>query len=70
MKRPLQGRDTTRARFIMACRTADYPPRPILVLSEAFGACRCVDSAPLSRAEAAALAGGAGVAGEALAGTV
>ncbi|WP_280255796.1 hypothetical protein [Nocardia wallacei] len=36
------------------------------VLSEAFGACYCVDLAPLSREEAVQLADSAGVAGEAL----
>ncbi|MFF9000443.1 hypothetical protein ACF1GW_13680 [Streptomyces achromogenes] len=64
--RSLSGRDTSRVRFLMACRTADYPAALTSVLAEAFGACRCVDLAPLSRTEAVSLADSAGVPGEEL----
>ncbi|MEW2518628.1 NACHT domain-containing protein [Actinacidiphila alni] len=64
LTRSLNGRDTSRVRFLMACRTADYSPRMTSVLNRAFGACRCVDLAPLSREEAIALAdSAAGVVG-------
>ncbi|MFJ4823067.1 hypothetical protein ACIP5L_07265 [Streptomyces bacillaris] len=66
LRRSLSGRDTGRVRFLMACRTADYPAALTSVLAEAFGACRCVDLAPLSRAEAVALADSADVPGEEL----
>ncbi|MEU6837390.1 hypothetical protein ABZ941_19295 [Streptomyces rubiginosohelvolus] len=64
LRRSLSGRDTNRVRFLMACRTADYRAALTSALAEAFGACRCVDLAPLSRAEAVALADSAGVPGE------
>ncbi|MFD9568283.1 hypothetical protein ACFWBI_00370 [Streptomyces sp. NPDC059982] len=63
LRRSLSGRDISRVRFLMACRTADYPATLTPVLSEAFGACRCVDLAPLSRKEAVTLADSAGVPG-------
>ncbi|MFJ5219997.1 hypothetical protein ACIP98_35550 [Streptomyces sp. NPDC088354] len=66
LKKSLGGRDTSRIRFLMACRTADYPTTTTAVLSEAFGSCRCVDLAPLSRQEAVALADSANVPGEEL----
>ncbi|MEV6808049.1 hypothetical protein [Streptomyces sp. NPDC051132] len=66
LRRSLSGRDLSRVRFLMACRTADYPATMTPVLSEAFGACRCVDLAPLTREEAVALADSAGVPGEEL----
>ncbi len=66
LRRSLNGRDTSRVRFLMACRTADYPAALTPVLSEAFGASRCVDLAPLSRAEAVTLADSADVPGEEL----
>ncbi|MEW2625113.1 hypothetical protein [Streptomyces sp. NPDC048106] len=66
LRRSLSGRDTSRVRFLMACRTADYPAALTSVLAEAFGACRCVDLAPLSRTEAVTLADSAGVPGEEL----
>ncbi|MGW2953722.1 hypothetical protein [Streptomyces eurythermus] len=66
LRRSLSGRDTSRVRFLMACRTADYPAALTPVLAEAFGACRCVDLAPLSRTEAVSLADSAGVPGEEL----
>ena len=62
----LQSRDNTRVRFLMACRTADYPVPMTLALVEAFGTCRCVDLAPLTREEAEALADSAGVPGKIL----
>lgn len=64
LRRSLSGRDTSRVRFLMACRTADYPAALTSALAEAFGACRCVDLAPLSRMEAVALADSAVVRGE------
>ncbi|XUM02945.1 hypothetical protein ACQ86F_05340 [Streptomyces venezuelae ATCC 10712] len=66
LRRSLSGRDLSQVRFLMACRTADYPATLTPVLSEAFGACRCVDLAPLTREEAVALADSAGVPGEEL----
>ncbi|MGW1597217.1 hypothetical protein [Streptomyces sp. NPDC002343] len=66
LRRSLSGRDTSRLRLLMACRTSDYPAALTSVLAEAFGACRCVDLAPLSRTEAVALADSAGVPGEEL----
>lgn len=66
LKRSLRGRDCSRVRFLMACRTADYPPTLTPVLSSAFGASWCVDLVPLSREEAVALADSAQVPGEAL----
>ncbi|MDW8806256.1 hypothetical protein P1P68_16060 [Streptomyces scabiei] len=66
LKKSLRGRDTSRVRFLMACRTADYPQTLTPVLSEAFGACWCVDLVPLSRNEAVALADSADVPGEKL----
>lgn len=66
LRRSLSGRDTSRIRFLMACRTADYPAVLTSVLAEAFGACRCIDLAPLSRTEAVTLADSAGVPGEEL----
>lgn len=64
LKRSLRGRDVSRVRFLMACRTADYPPDATGVLAEVFGTCRCVDLAPLSRQEAVALVASAGALGE------
>ncbi|MEW2290544.1 hypothetical protein [Streptomyces sp. NPDC047841] len=64
LKRSLRGRDIGRVRFLMACRTADYPPDATGVLAEVFGTCRCVDLAPLSRQEAVALVDSAGAPGE------
>ncbi|MEV4876860.1 hypothetical protein [Streptomyces cyaneofuscatus] len=64
LRRSLSGRDTSRVRFLMACRTADYRAALTSALAEAFGACRCVDLAPLSRTEAVALADSADVPGE------
>lgn len=66
LKKSLRGRDTSRVRFLLACRTADYPATMTSVLTEVFGACRCVDLAPLSREEAVALADSADVPGEEL----
>ncbi|MGI5277010.1 NACHT domain-containing protein [Streptomyces rochei] len=66
LKKSLRGRDTSRVRFLMACRTADYPQTLTPVLSEAFGSCWCVDLVPLSRNEAVALADSADVPGEEL----
>ncbi|MFD9552506.1 NACHT domain-containing protein [Nocardia salmonicida] len=63
LRKSLRTRDTTRARFMLACRTADYPAELTQVLAGAFGACRCVDLAPLSRGEAEQLADSAGVSG-------
>lgn len=64
LEKSLRGRDTRRVRFLLACRTADYPMAITSVLSKAFGACYCVDLAPLSRDEAVQLADSAGVSGE------
>ncbi|WP_151478237.1 hypothetical protein [Streptomyces albicerus] len=66
LNKSLRNRDTTQVRFLMACRTADYPAAMTPVLSDAFGACWCVDLAPLSRDEAVALADSAKVAGKEL----
>ncbi|MFJ5609306.1 NACHT domain-containing protein [Streptomyces sp. NPDC093221] len=66
LKRALKTREQSRVRFLMACRTADYPQAMTPVLSEVSGACWCVDLAPLSREEAVALADSAGVVGEEL----
>jgi len=66
LKKSLHNQDTSRVRFLMACRTADYPAALTSVLSEAFQACWCVDLAPLSRVEAVELADSAQVAGEEL----
>ncbi|MGA6205470.1 NACHT domain-containing protein [Nocardia testacea] len=64
LAKSLRGRDTRRMRFLLACRTADYPVTITSVLAKAFGACYCVDLAPLSRDEAVQLADSAGVSGE------
>ncbi|MFB7048717.1 NACHT domain-containing protein [Streptomyces microflavus] len=56
LQKALRNKDTNRIRILMACRTADYPAPMTAVLSEALGACHCVDLAPLSRQEAVALA--------------
>ncbi|MFE2927765.1 NACHT domain-containing protein [Streptomyces goshikiensis] len=64
LKRSLRGRDTSRVRFLMACRTADYPQTLTPVLAEAFGTCWSVDLVPLSRDEAIKLADSADVRGE------
>ncbi|TQM32737.1 hypothetical protein FB390_4433 [Nocardia bhagyanarayanae] len=64
LAKSLRRRDIRRVRFMIACRTADYPVTMTSVLTEAFGACHCVDLAPLSRAEAVRLADSAGVSGE------
>ncbi|MCC3332976.1 hypothetical protein [Nocardia abscessus] len=64
LAKSLGGRDTRRVRFLLACRTADYPVAMTSVLSQAFGACYCVDLAPLSREEAVQLVNSAGVSGE------
>ncbi|MGN2641034.1 NACHT domain-containing protein [Nocardia takedensis] len=64
LAKSLLGRDTRRVRFLLACRTADYPVAITSVLLKAFGACYCVDLAPLSREEAVQLADSAGVSGE------
>ncbi|MCH6161487.1 hypothetical protein [Streptomyces marispadix] len=64
LERSLRGRDTSRVRFLMACRTDDYPPTMTAVLSKAFKACWRVDLAPLSREDAVALADSAGVPGQ------
>lgn len=66
LTRSLRGRVASRLRFLVACRTADYPTAMTDALTEIVGACRCVDLAPLSRAEAVELADSTGVPGEAL----
>lgn len=66
LQKSLLNRDASRARFLMACRTADYPAGMTPVLAEAFETCWCVDLAPLSREEAVALADSAQVPGEEL----
>ncbi|MBC8991840.1 hypothetical protein H9X95_16965 [Micromonospora chalcea] len=55
----LRGRDTSRARFIFGCRTADYPPDLTNVLTSHFGPCIVADLAPLTRQEAVRLAASA-----------
>ncbi|MEV6060888.1 hypothetical protein AB0L62_12890 [Nocardia asteroides] len=64
LAKSLSGRDTRRVRFLLACRTADYPVAMTSVLSKAFGACYCVDLAPLSREEAVQLVDSADASGE------
>ncbi|MBQ0849331.1 hypothetical protein J8N05_14070 [Streptomyces sp. BH-SS-21] len=66
LRKALDNRDLSRVRFLMACRSADYPATMTPVLAGAFRACRQVDLAPLSRKEAVELANSADVHGEEL----
>ncbi|MFD4657851.1 hypothetical protein ACFWP2_19735 [Kitasatospora sp. NPDC058444] len=66
LARSLNGRDTTGLRMLLACRTADWPPRLTDVLTEHFSVCRFADLAPLSRAEAVHLVDSTGMNGEEL----
>ncbi|MFJ2811088.1 AAA family ATPase [Kitasatospora sp. NPDC087271] len=66
LARSLNGRDTTGLRMLLACRTADWPPRLTDVLTEHFRDCLFVDLAPLSRAEAVRLVDSTGTDGEGL----
>ncbi|MER8099066.1 hypothetical protein [Kitasatospora sp. NPDC094016] len=63
LARSLNGRDTTGLRLLLACRTADWPPRLTDVLTEHFSDCLFVDLAPLSRAEAVRLVDSTGTDG-------
>jgi hypothetical protein len=62
----MKGRDTSRLRVLVACRTADYPSALTAVLEEAVGGCVLADLAPLTREEAVTLAASADVDGEAV----
>jgi hypothetical protein len=62
----MKGRDTSRLRVLLACRTADYPSALTAVLKEAIGGCDLADLAPLTREEAVTLAASADVDGEAV----
>ncbi|WP_432825459.1 NACHT domain-containing protein [Dactylosporangium sp. CA-092794] len=67
LRRALDGRDTAGLRLVLGCRTADYPANLTVVLRTACGSCHLADLAPLTRAEATALASSVeGVDGEAL----
>jgi hypothetical protein len=62
----MKGRDTSRLRVLLACRTADYPSALTEVLADAVGGCVLADLAPLTREEAVKLAASAEVDGEAV----
>jgi hypothetical protein len=62
----MKGRDTSRLRVLLACRTADYPSALTDVLARAVGGCVLADLAPLRREEAVTLAASADVDGEAV----
>jgi hypothetical protein len=62
----MKGRDTSRLRILLACRTADYPSVLTTVLRDAVGGCVLADLAPLTRAEAVTLAASADLDGEAV----
>jgi hypothetical protein len=62
----MKGRDTSRLRVLLACRTADYPSALTDVLAHAVGGCVLADLAPLTREEAVKLAASADVDGEAV----
>ncbi|WFB08182.1 hypothetical protein LRS74_14825 [Streptomyces sp. LX-29] len=67
LKRSLGRGGPGRPRLLLACRTGDYPQALTEVLRDRFGGgCALVDLAPLSRADAVALAESAGVPGEEL----
>ncbi|MEW2507923.1 hypothetical protein AB0878_46420 [Amycolatopsis sp. NPDC047767] len=61
LKRALNDKDTRALRFLIACRTADYPEGLTRVLEQALGACVVVDLAPLTRDDVATLAAGTDV---------
>src|SRR6266511_4875520 len=52
----LAARETSQLRFLVACRTADYPASLTQVLRSTFGDCILADLAPLTRADAVRLA--------------
>lgn len=56
LKRLLQDRDASGFRFLLACRTADYPAELTEVLREIRGECFLADLAPLTMVQAAQLA--------------
>jgi hypothetical protein len=56
LKRALNDKDTRALRFLIACRTADYPESLTRVLKQALGACVVADLAPLTRDDVATLA--------------
>ncbi|MGW4057796.1 NACHT domain-containing protein [Amycolatopsis sp. NPDC004747] len=56
LKRALNDKDTRALRFLIACRTADYPEGLTRVLEQALGACVVADLAPLTRDDVATLA--------------
>jgi hypothetical protein len=60
----MKGRDTSRLRVLLACRTADYPGALTPVLRDVVGGCVLADLAPLTRAEAVTLAASADVDGQ------
>jgi hypothetical protein len=53
-------------RFLIGCRTADYPPALTNLLETYTGSCRLADLAPLTREQAVELAESAGVSGSSL----
>lgn len=55
----LAGRDTSRLRIFVACRTAEYPSNLTEVLRSTCGECVLADLAPLSREDAVRLASSA-----------
>jgi hypothetical protein len=55
----LHGRETSRLRLVLGCRTADYPSDLTDVLKSIFHECILADLAPLTRVEAVRLAGSA-----------
>ncbi|MGX7829062.1 NACHT domain-containing protein [Actinokineospora sp. 24-640] len=61
IERSLAGRDTSGLRLLVACRTAEYPPRLTQVLLGAFTSCLVADLAPLRREDAARLVESTGV---------
>lgn len=56
LRRAARGRDTSGLRLVLGCRTADYPANLTAVLTSVCGSCWLADLAPLTRAQATALA--------------
>ncbi|UJW28621.1 hypothetical protein L3Q67_25480 [Saccharothrix sp. AJ9571] len=60
LRRALRGKDTRSLRFLIACRTADYPEALTRVLEQALSGCVVADLAPLTREDVVALVSGIG----------
>jgi hypothetical protein len=63
LRRGLKGRDASRVRWLVACRTSDYPSALTAVLTDAAGGCVLADLAPLTRGEAVKVGAGEDVDG-------